>query len=108
MSVKMDSRSRTGLHVLEHGVAVQAEFILDHSVSNVSWHLFLRHLVCRKILRGEARAIDTGREVIVVWDPKLDVFKTWDGRLSSRRSLDRVGGGSGHTVEMNHDCYLDR
>lgn len=95
------------MYVLEHWITVQAEFILDHSVSNVSWHLLLGHLMCRKILSGETRAIDTGRELIITRSFEGDVFKTWNSRLSLGRSFE-LTGLSRDAGEVNHDCYLRR
>lgn len=59
-----DSGGKGSRNILEHWIAVQTELILDHPVSNISWHLLLRHLMGREILSGEARAVDAGRELI--------------------------------------------
>ena len=39
--------------LLEHGIAIQAQLVLDHSVGNLFRHLLFWELMCRQILGGE-------------------------------------------------------
>lgn len=51
--------------VLEHGISIQTQIILDHSIGYLLWHLFLRHLVLWQILSSESRAVHGGGEGVV-------------------------------------------
>ena len=65
-------------HLLQHGVSVQAQLILDHAVGNLLGHLSLGHLVRGEVLTGKAGAIDGARELICTGRVDLDVFQTGD------------------------------
>lgn len=51
---------------VEHGVAVEAELVLDHAIGDLPGHLALGHLMARQILGGKLGAIDAGGEAVLV------------------------------------------
>ncbi len=60
---------------LQNGIPVEAQLVLDHAVGDLLGHLALGHLVAREVLGGEARAVDGGREaVLIVAELQMDLL----------------------------------
>jgi hypothetical protein len=87
--------------LLELGVAIQAELVLDHTSRNLARHLLLRHLMLRQVVGSEMATVDICVEVILV----------------GLRGSDGINGmGLGvedlvvvlHRSEKNHDCKWER
>lgn len=53
-------------NLLEHGVVVETQIILDHAIGNVAGHLILRHMMPGEVHARKARAVDAGGELILV------------------------------------------
>lgn len=53
-------------NLLEHGVVVEREIVLDHTVGDILGHLTLGHVMLGQVHSRKARAVDTGGELILV------------------------------------------
>jgi len=98
--------------LLELGVVVQAEVVLDHVVGNVLGHCAAGDAVLGQVLAGELRAVDAGGELILVAG-QLDLREALvEGRFGSEgpgaSGRGHLGAGTdrGRPVdcaEMDHD-----
>ena len=52
--------------ILEHGVIIEAQLVLDHSVCDIARHLAIGHLVAGEIIPGEPGAVDTCGELVCI------------------------------------------
>jgi hypothetical protein len=88
--------------LLEHGVAVERQIVLDHAVRNLPGHLALGHLMLWQILSSEAGAVDGGGEGVTVGaGAHVELLHALDKGL-----IDLMVFGDGGKV--NHGCGVVR
>lgn len=84
-------------NLLESGIAIQSQVVLDHSVGSGSRHLLVGHLVSGQVLCGETTAVDAGLEVI-----RLAALRTQLGEVNAVLSILLDLRILGDLSEMNH------
>lgn len=84
-------------HLLQLGIAIQAQLVFDHSSSDLAGHLPLGHLVLGQMVCGEMATVNIGVEVILIGGRSGDRFY-----LASRGIEDLVVLLDGS--EVHHDC----
>lgn len=83
--------------LLELGIAIQTELVLDHTSCNLARHLPLRHFMLGQMVSSEMAAVNIGVEVILIG-------------LGGFDGIDRTGLGVKDLVvvldrgKINHDC----
>lgn len=83
--------------VLEYGVSIETELVLDHAVGDFPRHLIFGHLRGGEVLGGEAGAIDAGGvRVVVIAEVESGIAaETASGRVDLLRGR--------NSSEVNHD-----
>jgi hypothetical protein len=60
---------------LESRVAVEGEVVFDQTVGHLARHLAVGHFMLGQVLGGEARAIDAGGDLVLVFSTNVEVLE---------------------------------
>jgi hypothetical protein len=56
------------IYILESGISIEAEVVLNHAIGNLAWHLMFEHFILGHVVYGTfASNADTGYALILAW-----------------------------------------